>query len=82
MDGLQNPLKNIRKPSGSGERDRRLKPSEYEKLAASSPRAPTCGHGHCLISRLGQLRAKECCLFCAGNGGDLEACVIYIPLAY
>lgn len=34
MDGLQNPLKNIRKPSGSQERDRRLKPGEYEKIAA------------------------------------------------
>lgn len=33
MEGLLNPLKNIRKPSGSRERDRRLNPGEYERLA-------------------------------------------------
>lgn len=32
MEGLQNPLKNIRKPSGSYARDRRLKDGEYGKL--------------------------------------------------
>lgn len=32
MEGLINPLKNIRKPSGSRERDRRLRPGEYEAL--------------------------------------------------
>lgn len=32
MEGLQNPLKNIRKPSGSCARDRRLKDGEYEKI--------------------------------------------------
>jgi integrase len=32
MEGLLNPLKNIRKPSGSQERDRRLREGEYEKL--------------------------------------------------
>jgi integrase len=35
MEGLLNPLKNIRKPSGSKERDRRLRAGEYEKLAAA-----------------------------------------------
>ena len=30
MEGLLNPLKNIRKPSASNERDRRLKPGEFE----------------------------------------------------
>ncbi len=34
MEGLLNPLKNIRKPSGSKERDRRLKQGEYEIVAA------------------------------------------------
>jgi len=33
MEGLMNPLKNIRKPSGSHERDRRLREGEYDKLA-------------------------------------------------
>ena len=33
MEGLMNPLKNIRKPSGSHERDRRLTAGEFEKLA-------------------------------------------------
>jgi integrase len=32
MEGLQNPLKNIRKPSGSRARDRRLRPGEFETL--------------------------------------------------
>jgi integrase len=32
LESLVNPLKNIRKPSGSRERDRRLKPGEYELL--------------------------------------------------
>lgn len=38
MEGLMNPLKNIRKPSGSKERDRRLLPGEYEviKLALAT----------------------------------------------
>lgn len=35
MDGLINPVKNIKKPSGSNERDRRLQPGEYELLAAA-----------------------------------------------
>lgn len=32
MEGLLNPLNNIRKPSGSRERDRRLLPGEYDQL--------------------------------------------------
>ncbi len=32
MEALTNPLKNIRKPSGSQARDRRLRPGEFEKL--------------------------------------------------
>ncbi|NOK44809.1 site-specific integrase [Burkholderia thailandensis] len=34
MDALTNPLKNIRKPSGSQARDRRLRAGEFEKLHA------------------------------------------------
>lgn len=34
MEGLQNPLNNIRKPSGSNARDRRLKPGEFEAIYA------------------------------------------------
>ena len=34
MEGLQNPLKNIRKPSGSKARDRRLHAGEYEQIHA------------------------------------------------
>lgn len=34
LDGLMNPLKNIRKPSGSSARDRRLQPGEYEQIHA------------------------------------------------
>lgn len=41
LEGLANPLKNIRKPSGSRERDRRLRPGEYETLAAA---LDTCGN--------------------------------------
>jgi len=35
MESLLNPLKNIRKPSGSRERDRRLRAGEYEQIAAA-----------------------------------------------
>ncbi|WP_347555546.1 site-specific integrase [Robbsia sp. KACC 23696] len=35
MEGLLNPLSNIRKPSGSQTRDRRLRPGEFEKLYAA-----------------------------------------------
>lgn len=35
MEGVANPLKNIRKPSGSRERDRRLNTGEYERIAAA-----------------------------------------------
>lgn len=34
MEGLQNPLKNIRKPSGATRRDRRLRAGEYDSLKA------------------------------------------------
>ncbi|AOK41833.1 site-specific integrase [Burkholderia vietnamiensis] len=34
MEGLANPLKNIKKPSGSRERDRRLRAGEYEQISA------------------------------------------------
>ncbi len=46
MEGSLNPLKNIRKPSGSAERDRRLRPGEFEtlleQLRASGKPAPVC----------------------------------------
>lgn len=35
MESLLNPLKNIRKPTGSRERDRRLKVREYDRIAAA-----------------------------------------------
>lgn len=35
MEGLMNPLKNIRKPSVSVARDRRLEPGEFEKILAA-----------------------------------------------
>lgn len=35
MEGLLNPLKNIRKPSGSKERDRRLQAGEYDTIRAA-----------------------------------------------
>lgn len=35
MESLSNPIKNIRKPSGSRERDRRLLPGEYDKIAST-----------------------------------------------
>lgn len=38
MEGLLNPLKNIRKPSASNERDRRLKPGEFERISAELAR--------------------------------------------
>jgi hypothetical protein len=34
MVGLINPLKSIRKPSASNERDRRSEPSEFERISA------------------------------------------------
>ena len=38
MEGLLNPLKNIRKPSASNERDRRLAPGEFERISAELAR--------------------------------------------
>ena len=38
MEGLLNPLKNIRKPSASNERDRRLEPGEFERISAELTR--------------------------------------------
>lgn len=35
MESLLNPLKNIRKPSGSRERDRRLQTGEYDRIASA-----------------------------------------------
>ncbi|MCT7328022.1 tyrosine-type recombinase/integrase [Ralstonia mojiangensis] len=39
MEGLQNPLRNIRKPSGSKARDRRLRSGEYEQILAGLKRS-------------------------------------------
>lgn len=39
MEGLRNPLDNIRKPSGSRERDRRLRPGEFDVLLAELRRS-------------------------------------------
>jgi hypothetical protein len=36
MEGLMNPLKNIRKPSVSAARERRLEPGEYEKIVSAN----------------------------------------------
>jgi hypothetical protein len=33
MEGMLNPLKSIRKPSASYERDRRLEPGEFERIS-------------------------------------------------
>lgn len=38
MEGLLNPLKNIRKPSGSRERERRLNPGEFDDISAELAR--------------------------------------------
>ena len=38
MEGLLNPLKNIRKPSASNEQDRRLEPGEFERISAELAR--------------------------------------------
>lgn len=38
MEALLNPLKNIRKPSGSNKRDRRLEPGEFERISAELAR--------------------------------------------
>lgn len=38
MEGLLNPLKNIRKPSASYGRDRRLEPGEFERISAEMAR--------------------------------------------
>jgi integrase len=35
MEGLMNPLKNIRKPNASAARERRLEPGEYERIRAA-----------------------------------------------
>jgi integrase len=82
MDGLQNPLKNIRKPSGSKERDRRLKPGEYERLAAELE-ASTNIWARPLFDFAIETALRQGMLFVLRwEWVDLEACVIHIPPAY
>jgi integrase len=82
MDGLQNPLKNIRKPTGSTERDRRLKPGEYEKLAAELE-ASTNIWARPLFDFAIETALRQGMLFVLRwEWVDLEARVIHIPPAY
>ena len=82
MEGLQNPLKNIRKPSGSKERDRRLKPGEYETIKSS---LLTCGNPYAMpaFELAIETALRQGMLFTLRwDWVDLAARVIRIPLNY
>lgn len=81
MNGLQNPLKNIRKPSGPKERDRRLKPGEYDKLAAEL--AASANIWARPLDFAIETALRQGMLFVLRwEWVDFEACVIHIPQAY
>lgn len=82
MEGLLNPLKNIRKPSGSKERDRRLKPGEYEIIKAS---LASCENPYALpaFELAIETSLRQGMLFeLRWEWVDLPARVIRIPISY
>lgn len=82
MEGLLNPLKNIRKPPGSKERDRRLKPGEYEIIKAS---LATCENPYALpaFELAIETSLRQGMLFeLRWEWVDLTARIIRIPISY
>lgn len=82
MDGLANPVKNIKKPSGSNERDRRLQSGEYELLTAALDES-----GNPLIRIAFDLAIETCLrqgMLCElrWEWVDLERRVITIPMKF
>ena len=68
MEGLLNPLKNIRKPSASNERDRRLEPGELNVSVPSWHGVETRMLCRLLNWPLKPVCDRRCCLSCAGTG--------------
>jgi integrase len=82
MEGLLNPVRNIRMPSGSNERDRRLKPHEYETLTAELAKSdnPWVLAGFDLAI---ETSLRQGMLFkLRWDWVDLKSRVILIPLQY
>lgn len=82
MEGLLNPLKNIRKPSASNERDRRLEPGEFERISAELARR---GNPYALpaFELAIETSLRQAMLFCLRwEWVDLNARKICIPMSY
>jgi len=79
MEGLLNPLKNIRKPSGAAERDRRLLPGEYEKLYSHLAGSGNCYAGPAFVLAI-ETSLRQAVLFSLRwRWIDLDKRVITIP---
>ncbi len=82
MDGLHNPLKNIRKPSGSKERDRRLRPGEYEMIATKLEVSSNIW-ARPLFDFASETALRQGMLFTLRwEWVDLEAQLVHIPQPY
>ncbi len=82
MEGLLNPLKNIRKPAGSKERDRRLQEGEYEAIKAS---LAACGNQYAwpAFELAIETALRQGMLFkLRWDWVDLSTRVIRIPIEY
>lgn len=79
MEGLPNPLKNIRKPSGNCARDRRLKDGEYEKIFTALKSSGNRFASHAFVLAVETILRKGA-LFCLRwDWVDLPGRMIRIP---
>lgn len=82
MEGLANPLKDIRKPSGSNARDRRLRPGEFRLLYKLLARSGNVWAAPAMVLAI-ETALRQAMLFeLRWEWLDLERRIISIPLEY
>lgn len=79
FEGLANPLKSIRKPSGSNARDRRLRPGEFELLHRLLANSGNSWAAPAMVLAV-ETALRQAKLFeLRWDWVDLDACVIRLP---
>jgi integrase len=82
MEGLMNPIRNIRKPTGSNERDRRLLEGEYEKLVDALGRSGNPWVKPLFDFAIETSLRKAMLFVLRWDWLDLERRVIWIPVEF
>ena len=82
MEYLQNPLNNIRKPSGSKSRDRRLKHGEFELLQRLLSESSNVYAAPAMVLAIETALRQGMLCNLEWKWVDLDACMIRIPVAF